>query len=237
MRKIYLSVFLIFAIILTSCDKMVVGNKNYENRIVEQQQSSQYNSIAVYDNIEVNVSSGAPAMSIYAPSNVQAHISTTVVDGVLVIKYNDNVKVMVDEEPVVLITHPGLTTIYSNDSTQTGIPDTKATLQSLRVEGDGDIEVVGLDVPQLTATIIGNGSITLRGTARQAQYIVNGRGEIDADKMNVGTLQASIEGNGEIECYAHDHLEAHTTGMGEIKYQGPPTLQVTSSGHVVRDID
>ena len=43
--------------------------------------------------------------------------------------------------------------------------------------------------------------------------------------------------NGEIECYATERLEAHTTGMGEIKYQGPAGLQVVSSGRVIRDID
>ena len=99
MRKIYLSVFLIFATILTSCDKTVVSGKNFETRVIEQQQSLQYNSIAVYDNIDVNVTSGAHAMSIYAPGNVQPYISTTVVNGVLVVKYADGVKVLVDEEP------------------------------------------------------------------------------------------------------------------------------------------
>lgn len=237
MRKIYLSVFLIFATILTSCDKTVIGGKNFETRVVEQQESLQYNSIAVYDNIDVNVTYGAHAMSIYAPGNVQPHISTTVVDGVLVVKYADGVKVLMDEEPAVLITHPGLVAVYTNDSTGQSLCDPNNTLQSLRVEGDGDIEVSGLDVPQLTATIIGKGSISLRGTAQEAQYTVDGSGDIDADRMSVGTLQATVDGNGEIECYARERLDAHTKGLGEIKYQGPPTLQVTSSGRVVRDID
>ena len=55
--------------------------------------------------------------------------------------------------------------------------------------------------------------------------------------MNVGSLNARVDGNGEIECYATERLEAHTTGMGEIKYQGPAGLQVVSSGRVIRDID
>lgn len=237
MRKIYLSVFLIFATILTSCDKTVVGGKNFETRVIEQQQSLQYNSIAVYDNIDVNVTSGAHAMSIYAPGNVQPYISTTVVNGVLVVKYADGVKVLIDEEPAVLIAHPGLVAVHTNDSTGQSHCDPNNTLQALRVEGDGELEVSGLDVPQLTATVVGSGSISLRGTAQEAQYTVEGRGEIDADRMSVGTLQATVNGNGEIECYAREHLDAHTKGMGEIKYQGPPTLHVTSSGHVVRDID
>ena len=41
MKKIYLSVCLIFVTILTSCDKTVVGGKYFETRVVEQQQSLQ----------------------------------------------------------------------------------------------------------------------------------------------------------------------------------------------------
>ena len=233
----YLSSVLVFAAFLSSCDKTVVAGKNYETRQVEQQPNVQYNSIAVYDNIEVKVSNGVHAMSIYAPANVQPYISTTIVDNVLVVKYADGVRVLADEEPVVFVAHPGLMTIQAHDNAEVGVYDANTTLQSLRVEGDGDIEVSNLDVPQLNITVIGSGSVSVRGTAQEGQYLVDGRGEIDADRMSVGSLKATVEGSGEIECYAREYLEARTSGTGEIKYQGPPSLQVTSSGRVKRDID
>lgn len=233
----YMSVFLVFAVLLTSCDKTIVAGKNYETRQVEQQQNVQYNSIVVYDNIEVKVSNGAHAMSIYAPSNVQPYISTTIVDNVLVVKYTEGVRVLADEEPVVYMSHPGLVAVQANDNAEVGLYDANTMLQSLRVEGDGDIEVANINVPQLDATVVGSGSISLRGEAQEARYSVEGRGEIDADGMSVGSLQATVDGSGEIECYAREYLDARTTGAGEIKYQGPPSLQVTASGRVVRDID
>ncbi|MBO7317298.1 MAG: DUF2807 domain-containing protein, partial [Bacteroidales bacterium] len=233
---VYLSLVLIFSAFLASCDTTVVAGQSYETRLVEQQ-NLQYNSIAVYDNIEVKVSDGKPAISIYAPTNVQPHIVATVAEGVLVIKYTDGVRVLADEEPVVYVAHPTLLAVQAHNNAEAGVSNANTTLQMLLVDGDGDIEVANLDVPELTATVKGSGSISLRGTAQEARYQVEGRGEIDADRMSVGSLQATVDGSGEIECYAREYLDARTSGTGEIKYQGPASLQVTSSGRVVREID
>ena len=233
-KGFYIAISSFFILLSTACDNTIIGNNNYQNQVIEQGASAQYNTIAVYDNIEVRVTSGANAISVYAPSNVLPHISTTVVDDVLVVKYADGVKVLVEEEPVVFVALPGLTGVQANDNAESGVHN---PIQTLRVEGDGEIEVANLNVPHLTVSVIGSGNISIRGTAQEAVYKVDGRGEINADRMNVGSLNARVDGNGEIECYATERLEAHTTGMGEIKYQGPAGLQVVSSGRVIRDID
>ena len=237
MKKVFcLTNVFILLVLLVACDSVVVGSKKYETRTVELPQDVQYDAIKVYDDIDVKVAQGNHAISIYAPHNVQKHISTVIVDDVLVVKYADGAKVLVDEEPVVFVSYPYLVATHSVD-TATGQPAHGATLNTLRVEGDGDIEVQALDVPFLTAEVIGGGTISLQGVAQEAVLRVDGSGEIDADRMKATKMTASVDGNGDIECYVLEYLEAHTTALGEIKYQGPAMLQVTTTGRVVRDID
>ena len=226
---------LLLSISVVSCSDTIIGSNNIVSKQLNQQSVEAFDRIVVNDNIDVKVANGDGSVSIYAPDNVIERVVVESVNGTLTIGYVEGVKVMCDEEPTVYVTVPMLSQVVANESADVDVLSAGLMPHTFAVNGDGEIDVVQINVEQVEAQVVGSGSISLQGNATTATYKVEGSGEIDADEMVAAHVTATVDGRGEIECYAQEQLQATVNGLGEINYHGPATLQVQAQGRVNRD--
>ena len=94
------------------------------------------------------------------------------------------------------------------------------------VSGSGDMKLVDITVSQVKTSIAGSGTVTLTGTADEADFSVAGSGDLYAQNMKTKRVSSSVAGSGNIKCHATDYLKVRTSGSGSVGYKGDPELDV-----------
>lgn len=109
-------------------------------------------------------------------------------------------------------------------------------LKRVVLSGAGDVNVTGIDGPDLSVTQNGGGTITASGRASRAAVELSGTGDYDGRKLTSEDVQASVSGTGTAVVNASRTLVARVTGIGSIQYLGDPkvTQEVTGVGHVTK---
>jgi hypothetical protein len=98
------------------------------------------------------------------------------------------------------------------------------------LRGPGTLSVGAIETDRLSATMIGNGTMTLRGTAKQAQMTLSGAGMFDASALAVGALTFSSEGAGESRLNAVKTAAVTTRGVGKTVVIGKAVCTVRNAG-------
>lgn len=92
----------------------------------------------------------------------------------------------------------------------------------LSVTGPGVLAVPELAAGALTATLIGNGELSLGGTARTVRLVGNGAGTFAARGLIAGDLNVRTEGATTVSVTARYTAAASSTGLGPIEILGKP---------------
>ncbi|PAX07904.1 GIN domain-containing protein [Sphingomonas lenta] len=98
----------------------------------------------------------------------------------------------------------------------------------LAVNGAGAIEAGEVTGDQLSAILVGPGTITLSGKARTARLAVNGPGRIDASGLEVGDLTVLQDGPGETKAAARYTAKVTNAGLGLVEVAGRPKCTVSA---------
>lgn len=124
------------------------------------------------------------------------------------------------------------------------------TLNSIILNGSGDIEVsglvktkqlsntisgsgsisLGIDAKDYAATISGSGKIRVKGKAENAKITVSGSGDFEGKSLHIRNASAKVSGSGDISLAADKNLEAVMSGSGNIRYSGNANVKSTKSG-------
>lgn len=124
------------------------------------------------------------------------------------------------------------------------------TLNSIILNGSGDIEVsglvkakqlsntisgsgsisLGIDAKDYAATISGSGKIRVKGKAENAKITVSGSGDFEGKSLHISNASAKVSGSGDISLAADKNLEAVMSGSGNIRYSGNANVKSTKSG-------
>lgn len=104
------------------------------------------------------------------------------------------------------------------------------SLEGFEIDGAGDATITGLTGTSFRATIVGAGSIKLKGAVQNAHLEIDGAGDIDADELVAEAVRASIDGAGGIKVNAAKTLDAEMNGAGEIRFRGNPVVTKKMSG-------
>lgn len=99
----------------------------------------------------------------------------------------------------------------------------------LTVTGAGSITAPGIAADQLVATLIGNGALTLGGTARSARLLSNGAGSIAADALVANEAIVRTDGPTSVTVTARFNATASSTGLGPITILGKPECKVRAA--------
>lgn len=153
---------------------------------------------------------GSESVSITGDDNILPHITTRVRSGTLVISVAEN-------------------------KTFTNIPDlvyqvTVASLESLELNGAGEIEVTNLDGERLEVTLDGGGSITVSGEVTSQEVDLNGLGIYNAENLISQDVTIQQDGAGSAVVNASDTLDVTINGLGDVEYIGDPTITQEING-------
>ncbi len=109
-------------------------------------------------------------------------------------------------------------------------------LKRIVLSGAGDVNVTGINGPDLSVTQNGAGKITVSGQATKAVIELSGKGDYDGRQLASDDVQASVSGAGTAVVNASHTLVARVTGIGSIEYLGDPkvTQEVTGVGNVTK---
>lgn len=89
--------------------------------------------------------------------------------------------------------------------------------------GNGSIEAEALEATEISASITtGNGSITLQGECKQANFSMYGTGQIRADQLQSQEVKCTIMGTGAIFTWPITALSTKGIGSTKIYYRGNP---------------
>lgn len=104
----------------------------------------------------------------------------------------------------------------------------------LAVNGSGTLSVTAADAIDLSATVIGAGSIAVAGKAARARLLTNGPGGIDADGLEADALTVRLDGPGATRARARYTAGVVNTGAGSVSVAGNATCTVrdTAGGPV-----
>jgi hypothetical protein len=169
--------------------------------------------LAGYNNVIVQVGA-SQSVVVHADSNLLGRVTTRVRSGRLVIG-----------------TTPGNLSAKSPMFVAVSVP----SLDSLRLQGAGNISVTGIDSRRLTVALPGRGNIEAAGTATKLAVTISGEGTALLRQLIARDAKAALSGDGSIMLTATRSLTAKVSGSGTVLYGGDPvhvTQRVTGSGAI-----
>jgi spore coat protein U-like protein len=109
------------------------------------------------------------------------------------------------------------------------------SLDRIRLQGDGNISVTGINTRNLTVALPGSGNIDATGTARKLEVAISGEGTALLHQLVARDAKAALSGDGSIMLTATRSLTARVSGSGAVLYGGHPprvTQRITGSGTI-----
>lgn len=190
----------------------------------------EFHSVNLVTAGNVNIAAGAQQnVSVSVDDNIHQYITTTVVNGTLIISSQSNTYF----ENMTLTINLVMTGVENIILTGAGNIMSTGTIQenSLDVDllGAGNI-ILDAEVIDCYSLLSGAGNIVLSGSA--ARHVCNhpGAGNMVAFDFITDTTSITLSGAGNIEVYADDLLNGVLSGAGSIYYKGQPSINLTVTG-------
>lgn len=207
---------------------------NGSGRVVEESRPvTDFTGIALYTEGQVTIIQGdAETLTIETDDNLVEYLETTVINGVLDIRLQENTDV--DLEPTngikfdITVVALDAVDLYGAGSFEIG--DIATDRLSLNVSGAGLIEIGNLEAGELDVVLTGVGSVVLAGQVGREHLILAGTGNIDTSAMSAEQATVELSGIGDIAVWPIDHLDATIGGMGDVHYYGSPSVTQSVTG-------
>jgi hypothetical protein len=101
---------------------------------------------------------------------------------------------------------------------------TVATLDSITVDGAGDVTASRLQTDRLAVDIGGAGRISLDGTVDSQVVTISGTGSYDGESLQSATAEVTIDGAAKAVVRVSTRLNATVDGVGSVQYIGNPQV-------------
>ena len=252
-HKLYFSGVLTLLLFLSSCTQaqIIVGSGNIVTKGVE---VGLFNSLKLQGSPDViyRQTVGKPSVELYGSDNIVNLLEVRAENGVLLIKFKDNVNIRNRGKLEVRVSGPSLEQltvqgsgdvllangIKSNKGLTISIQGSgdirgkgiKSPLLSLSVRGSGDIDLNDVNTRQTDVKIAGSGDITLSGKCQVVDLGISGSGDINAAGLLAQKVLVKVSGSGDVSCYATDYLAGSVSGSGDVGYKGNPKINFSKKG-------
>jgi len=242
---IYRSIILISLVImgLTSCKKDLGIDPS--GKIIED-----YRNITGFDGIVsendydvyiVETALNYTEVKIVADQNFTPYISTSLTGSTLHIKNINNHYFKGSQRVAIYITAPVVQYIELAGSGLMTCDSIYNNNMDVYLTGAGDISMYGMNATNLTAKIIGTGTIEMRGIADAADFEIPGSGKIYGytanGRLQINDCSVKIQGSGDAFVYVWNNLNIYISGSGDVYYRNSPTISynIPGSGRVIDD--
>jgi hypothetical protein len=176
-------------------------------------------------------------VEVIAQQNILAVMRTRVINGILTIDFERDVRVRSHDDITINITAPFIDYLRVSG---TGDIDAKGNMSSntldLAVSGSGSIVVENAVIAdKLWAKISGSGNISLAaGSVKNEELRISGSGNMEFGHVPAEKAETHISGSGDMKVQLSQRLDAHISGSGSVFYRGNPviTTHISGSGSV-----
>ncbi|MBV9454454.1 MAG: DUF2807 domain-containing protein [Rubrobacter sp.] len=103
-------------------------------------------------------------------------------------------------------------------------------LDTLKVEGAGNVEAQDISTDQLAITISGAGDVKMAGRANSQNVEILGSGDYQAGELQSKNTKIHVAGSGSALVKVSEELDAEVSGSGSVEYIGSPTVNKDVSG-------
>lgn len=194
-----------------------------------------FETIEVNADVIVEVTTRAPVSAVASGSQgALDRLTLEARDGKLVIgekKFAGDEKRRSPEGPVtVRVNAANLRAAMLGGAGSLRIDKLKGARVTIGLRGPGQIMVGDVSADRLSVAMVGNGSMTLGGRAKQAQMTLSGAGMVDAGKLAVDELISDSEGAGDHVLNAVKTAAITTRGIGKTVVLGRPACTVRNVG-------
>jgi hypothetical protein len=117
---------------------------------------------------------------------------------------------------------------WQGGSGRTEIRLTTPTLNSVALNGAGNISINGVNGDALALVVQGAGNLEASGKVETLTARTNGAGNMDLARLVAGAATVSLNGAGNMDVNATKSLDATVNGVGSIDYLGKPQDVKTS---------
>lgn len=199
--------------------------------------SKSFNGVKTTGSFDVIINDGPQdgKIQLNGESNIIDKMDVSIQDGILVLKFKNNVNLSINKSVKVSFNAQNLRSIEltgSGDITSKGIQKSDDLLIS--VKGSGDVNA-NVNTKKLTASISGSGDITLTGKTNQFSAMNKGSGDIKAYELIAGNVNLQKTGSGDTKISCNGDLTISSMGSGDVYYRGNPskiTSNIRGSGSV-----
>ncbi|ALJ11657.1 head GIN domain-containing protein [Sphingopyxis macrogoltabida] len=194
-----------------------------------------FEAIEVNADVAVEVTTRAPVSAV-ASGSQQAldRLTLETRDGKLVIGQKqfagDDKRRSPEGAVTVRVNAANLRTAMLGGAGSLRIDKLKGARVMIGLRGPGQVMVGEVDADRLSVAMVGNGSMTLGGRAKQAQMTLSGAGAVDAGKLAVDELISDSEGAGDHVLNAVKTAAITTRGIGKTVVLGRPACTVRNVG-------
>lgn len=219
-----------------SCKKDLIGSGPVTT---EARSVTNFNAISLRMNGHVFYrNDSAWKVEVSAKQSIHPVLQTNVVNGVLIIKYNDGRTYDADESIRISVSGPG---VSSFATTTSGSVFCENNIQVpnlyLRSTGSGSISLKNITANIIDAASTVSGSITATGgTAYNEILETDASGKIEISGIAAKYAKAHTIGSGDIRVKVSEHLEATIDGSGSVYFSGYPSLttHIAGTGRLIR---
>ncbi|CAG5076887.1 head GIN domain-containing protein [Parvicella tangerina] len=217
---------------LTSCHDLIDGTAGAVT--TEMRTEPAFHSINMEGNVDVFVSYDTiNSIKIEAGENLIDYIETSVIgDELFVYEAPNNI---VNTKPIrVYVTMDSLESVHMEGSGDLDVNDMSSDHLNVLSIGSGDANFE-IDANNINYENTGSGDARFTGTVNSLNVFLEGSGDFKGKYMYAFDANVEIEGSGDALVRASNSLVATISGSGDITYYGNPTTvttSVTGSGDV-----
>ena len=231
MKKLFIMLAAAAAILTTPSCKKVVGEGDLQT---ETRNITDFSGVSasiggkIYYKIDP-----VYKVEITAQRNILDVIQATKINGHLLLKIKDGVRIKSNEEIIVNISAPTADYFHlsgTGDLIATG--NIIATDIDMSISGTGNLTVSLVSIgDKLKAAISGTGNINvLAGTAKNEELKISGSGKLLLEGVAAENAETTISGSGDIKISVSQKLDATISGSGSVYYHGNPLISTDISG-------
>jgi hypothetical protein len=100
----------------------------------------------------------------------------------------------------------------------------------IAISGSGDVRIGTLAASNLEVSVAGSGDVVVGGKTDTVSTSIAGSGDVKAGKLEAREAKVTIAGSGDVALWAKDSLNVKIVGSGDVRYYGDPAVTKTIMG-------
>lgn len=177
---------------------------------------------------------GAQSIRSEGPQEALGILEAVVEDGKLIIRPREGFRNRFDnsdlDSATFYVTVPKLDSVSVEGSGDVEIDRIEGASFTGSIQGSGALAIAAIQVEKAEFSIAGSGDVTVAGAARDAEIEIAGSGDVQARGLRSQTGSVSIAGSGDVELTVDGEADVSILGSGDVEIAGSARCTVTRVG-------